>query len=183
MIIGEFKVPDEERVVNCTLAIDTAKLKGETSSTATAHKGFKPQVLAVSFFLRFSDAAVLKQLNTLVKTTDANGALMVHPITDGTADAMNINEVRFTDTLAVRRIEDIEAWRISFKLEEFNSDAEKNEALKNPVGTAPTATALGTPVNADDPNAVLSNRVLTGFETMLQHVEDWLAPDDTKAVK
>lgn len=127
MRLNDYLVPQDELKVSAATTYRDQELGGETSSTATAHKGIKPKEINASFMVRFDEEANLTNFAAIAEATDDNGDLVVYEIVERTANALNIRQVRFTGTMDVREIDGKHAWRVIFRLKEHLSTAEKKE--------------------------------------------------------
>lgn len=115
LVTGEQPLPDED-------------LSAQTSSTLTAEQGFKGKRLRVTLKIKFDDQSRLKALVALATAIDDVGRRKVYTISNQTADAFGIRQVRFSEQLRSQELADIQAWSISFVLLEHKSVPEKREA-------------------------------------------------------
>jgi FlaA1/EpsC-like NDP-sugar epimerase len=123
-----FEVPGKNLTVSASLAIDKKALGGDTSGTDNAEAGIKPQRLSCSLLLPKDQAKKLKQLKLVVTGKDTEGAAIV----DDLAEAMDIRQVRFVDGLNVTQSDGLQAWNVTFTLEEVRSVAERREEREKP---------------------------------------------------
>ncbi|WP_445357276.1 hypothetical protein ACJJIC_14705 [Microbulbifer sp. ANSA002] len=156
-------LPNTELFVSVTTEFDADDLSGETSSTSSAHKGIKPKSVNVSFMVKFSDSEEITQFYRLAESTEDNGDLVIYDITDRTANAANIRQVRFTGRIEQREMAKLKAWRVSFALQEYLSVAEKMEQRISSEESA-TSTPLQESISQ------------TAFERVLQTVDTALVP-------
>ena len=180
MRLGDYNLPSTELTTHIAMALHSDDLAGETSSTADVNKGVKPKIITCSCLIKFSDKQQLTDLTEVVEATDNNGDLIIHPIIDELANAMNINQVKFTENFTVREIEGIHAWRVGFKLKEFNSTAEKNEQIQQQKKIETAQKAQGNTVAVDPSMKAVKTEQLTSFEGLLKSVDDFLKPDEDK---
>ncbi len=179
MKLDDYKVPDTELNVVCNMPIEAADISGENSNTATSFKGIKAKILNVKFQLAANQLVELYEFMRVAETLDDNSQdLKPYTVIDDIADAMNINQVTFYENVKVSKVPGFEAFKISFKLKEHISAAEKN-AAKQQTTTTPSnqtstnsqpVTAAGNTQPTPDPVA----RQLTGFEKILKRIEDTL---------
>lgn len=162
------------------LRIESGDMSGQTSNTDTAHKGFKPKTLVVTLLVAFVDAEHLRTLMRLAEATESGGQLKTYRIVNDTATAMGMRQVQFSDGVSAREDDTLLAWRIQFTLTEKLSNPERVEKRRagNAVKTqsAPGQGVGGTSTGgsaggADDSG---TGQGLTGFETTLKQLDDWL---------
>lgn len=127
-----FEVPGKNLTVSASLTIDKKALGGDTSGTDNAEAGIKPQRLSCSLLLPKDQAKKLKQLKVVVTGKDTEGAAIVYDIVDDLAEAMDIRQVRFVDGLNVTQSDGLQAWNVTFTLEEVRSVAERREEREKP---------------------------------------------------
>lgn len=172
MRLNDFTIPDNGFFTSVSLAFEEDSLSGETSSTATALKGIKPSEINTSFIVRKKEASTLTRFMQLARSTDDNGDLVLYNLTDETANAMNIRQVKFTGRVDVRESTDLLAWRVSFKLKEYLSVPEKSEQRQ--AQTTQESTDEGQQVAAAVPQDEEQVQY-TGFEKVLKVIDDGLA--------
>ncbi|BFM50575.1 DNA-binding protein [Marinomonas sp. THO17] len=117
--------------VSCELPLPEEDLSGQSSSTATAEKGFKPKRLKVSLNIKYEDADVLSTILLLSSATDSGtGKRTVYNIDNQTASAFGVRQVRFTDRVSAQEMDGSHAWSVSFTLLEHLSTSEKIESQR-----------------------------------------------------
>ena len=142
------KLPGYDHRVTAQCQIDSADLSGDTSSTATAHRGYKAWVLQVRTSINFENADQLLALRVMFEATaeseiseqtvDAFGtpvtnvSTVADPLTprlyeieDDTAAALGIFKVRFADLFKVEPLENQKRWEVTFHMLEVRSIPEK----------------------------------------------------------
>lgn len=149
MMLDSYVVPDKELRVAMSMRIDTEGLSGQTSSTSTAHKGFKPKVFNVSLIIPFDEPSLLTKLTATAQATQPNGDLKIYSITDELANAVKVRKVQFTEEFFVRDMDNLRAWSVQFSLQDYQSVPEKVEQRKE-VATAPAQTSSGQVVAAEE---------------------------------
>ena len=155
------------------LRIESEDLSGQTSNTASAHKGFKPKTLAITMLIPFDDRANLAQLMSLAQATGSGGQRKVYRIVNDTAEAFGVRQVEFSDNVTAREDDTLKAWRISFTLSEKLSIAERVET-RRPGNATKQQSAPGQAVGNSGPGANADNPSgpeLTGFEKVLQKLD------------
>lgn len=155
------------------LRIESEDLSGQTSNTASAHKGFKPKTLAITLLIPFADRANLTHLMSLAQATGSGGQRKVYRIVNDTAEAFGVRQVEFSDNVTAREDDTLKAWRISFTLSEKLSTAERVET-RRPGNPIKQQSAPGQAVGDSAPGAGADNPAtpeLTGFEKVLQKLD------------
>jgi hypothetical protein len=115
IVTGEQPLPDED-------------LSAQSSSTLTAEQGFKGKRLRVSMKIKYDDSQQLKALVALATAINESGKRKVYTISNQTADAFGVRQVRFSERLTSQELNDSQAWSVSFVLLEHKSVPEKREA-------------------------------------------------------
>jgi hypothetical protein len=106
------------------LASDDAS--GQSSSTDVAETGTKAKMLMVSGNVLFTQAENLTQLFELAETTE-NGARMIYRISNKTAEALGVKQVRFASKIEAVEQQTTRQWSVSFTLQEYRSVPQKVE--------------------------------------------------------
>jgi len=162
------------------LRIESGDMSGQTSNTDTAHKGFKPKTLTVTLLIAFVDAENLRSLMRLAEATESGGQLKTYRIVNDTATAMGMRQVQFSDGVSAREDDTLLAWRIQFSLTEKLSNPERVEKRRagnavntqSALGQGVSGTGAGGSAGGADDNG--TGQGLTGFETTLKKLDDWL---------
>ncbi|MEN9362161.1 MAG: hypothetical protein RL095_3696 [Verrucomicrobiota bacterium] len=128
----EFEVPGKNLTVSASGSIDAKALGGDTSSTDAAEAGIKPQRLACSLQLPLEQRRKLKTLKTVIIGRDTDGAALIYQIVDDLAESLDIREVKFVDGWNVTKADGVQAWNVTFTLEEVRSVAERREEREKP---------------------------------------------------
>jgi hypothetical protein len=177
--LNNTKIPGHSQKVSIDLKFASEDMSGNSSSTAKAHKGDKGKTIKVQTSIKFIDADDLSLLINLAEAKDASGEQVIYHIVNHTANAMNMRQGFFDETLSVKENDSTEGWSISFTLSEHHSVPEKKEARKAekkvaeqvPKGTAVNGQAPG----ATAPAAVTDQAVeLTPFEQKLKGLDTLL---------
>ena len=178
--LNKNEIKGSDLKIAATLSLAGEDISGQSSSSAIAETGDKPKQLAVTLQIKFVDTADLKALVNLAEAKDDKGERITYDIVNTTAKAMNIRQVRFQGDLSVREDESLELWRVSFKLSEKTSVAEKKEAQQTaqPVTDQKATGETTQPTDAATPAV----EELSSFEGVLKWVDDLMAPDDTGSV-
>lgn len=163
--------------VTANLRIESGDMSGQTSNTAKAHKGFKPKTLTVSLTIPFRDVVQLQALMRLVEATEGGGKPKLYRIVNNTALAFGIRQVQFNENVSVSEDGSLRAWQIQFSLSEQLSVPERVEQ-RSGTNSVNKQTAPGEPAVDADGQPVVSE--LTGFEKVLQSIDNYLKPTDPK---
>lgn len=116
--------------VGFVLPIKNKDVGGNTSSTGTTNQGTKAKKLSVNGLVPFDNESDLKQLVKLAEAETQEGERVIYTINDKTAELGDVRQVIFDGDLKINEDETFRAWRISFRLKQFNSVAEAKEQRK-----------------------------------------------------
>lgn len=105
-------------------------MSGSKSSTKNSEKGVKAKELQVSGIIPYECKEWLTTLFNLAEAETGKGEQAKYRVSSVTAEAVNMREVQFADTVNAQEMENRLAWQVSFTLREVNSVAEKKEARK-----------------------------------------------------
>ena len=154
------------------LASDDAS--GQSSSTDVAETGTKAKMLMVSGNVLFNQAENLTQLFALAEAT-VNGARVIYRISNKTAEALGIKQVKFSSKIEAVEQETTRQWNVSFTLAEVRSVPQKKEERAPQVAAAQQgSTGQGT-VLADGNTPPNTEPELTGIMAFLKKVDEGLA--------
>jgi hypothetical protein len=179
LFLNDNKIPGHNQKVSIDLKFASEDMSGNSSSTAKAQKGDKGKTIKVQTSIKFVDADQLSLLVNLAEAKDASGEQAIYHIVNHTANAMNMRQGFFDETLSVKENETTEDWSISFTLSEHHSVPEKKEARKAAKKVTEQA-AKGTPVNSATPGAAAPANVteqaveLTPLEQKIKGFDSWL---------
>ncbi len=140
MLLDDFKVPGKQMVVTGNMEIRTEDIAGETSGTDTVEKGIKPKVLRVSVSIPFKDAQGVRSLVKTAESKNAQGEQKIFVITNKTANAAGIRQVRFFETISWNESATFQMWEVSFSLQEYMSNPERVENRKDTSNTVSSVT-------------------------------------------
>lgn len=107
---------------------------GQSSSTDVAETGIKAKTLSVNGLLPFNKAEHLAELFTLAEATEG-GARSIYRISNNTASALGVKQVRFSSKIEAMEQETTRQWAVSFTLSEYRSVPQKVEE-RTPDATA-----------------------------------------------
>ncbi|WP_321863238.1 DNA-binding protein [Pseudomonas paraveronii] len=173
LLLDGQKVNGKSLKVTANLRIESGDLSGQTSSTESAHKGFKPKALTVSLLIPYRDHLHLVDIMRLAEATAAGGQLKTYRVVNDTAQAFGVRQVIFSDTLTAREDDSLSAWRVQFTLTEKLSNPERVET-RRPDNTVQQQAGTGDSVAA--PPAEPDASELNGFERILKRVDDYVGP-------
>lgn len=154
------------------LAIEDAS--GQSSSTDAAETGIKAKMLTVTGFIKFDDEALLTEIFKMAEATEG-GARATYRISNKTASALGIKEVKFASKIEAVEQETTRQWNVSFTLAEVRSVPQKKEERAPQVAAAQQgSTGQGTASSGGNtpPN---TEPELTGIMAFLKKVDEGLA--------
>lgn len=160
--------------ITASQELATEDASGQSSSTDAAETGTKAKMLTVSGFIPFWDEQQLTDLFKMAEATEG-GARTTYRISNKTASALGIKEVKFASKIEAVEQETTRQWNVSFTLAEVRSVPQKKEERAPQVAAAQqggtgqgTASAGGnTPPNTEPE--------LTGIMAFLKKVDEGLA--------
>ncbi len=178
MRLDSYAVPGKNLKVRANMRIASESLDGQTSTTDTAHKGFKAKVFTITLLLPFDQAEELTSLIRVAEAVDATGDRKVYAISDKTANALKVRQVKFSDNISTREAENLQAWQVSFVLTEHLSTPEKAEQ-KIETKTANAQVIDGEEIQAATEKALeVSQAGLTTVEKFFKWLDDGLKSDE-----
>ena len=107
---------------------------GQSSSTDMAETGIKAKTLSVNGLLPFNKAEHLAELFNMAEATES-GARAIYRISNHTASALGVKQVRFSSKIEAVEQETTRQWAVSFTLSEYRSVPQKVEE-RTPDATA-----------------------------------------------
>lgn len=120
--------------ITASLELASEDASGQSSSTEQAETGTKAKKLTVSGLLPFTNADHLAELFALAEATES-GARSIYRISNHTASALGVKQVRFSSKIEAVEQETTRQWAISFTLSEYRSVPQKVEE-RTPDATA-----------------------------------------------
>ena len=184
MMIGDFKLQGFNIKVTSIIRLPADDLSGQTSSTNIAENGIKPKRLSVALQIRFVDD-FLQKLVAIVEATDDADKRIIYDIVDRTANALNIKQARFAESMMVREDETTKSWSITFVLIEYRSVPEI-KASKRAIGAIDqredtTPLSVQEKLNLPNKNDIYQQKSkkteLSMFEKILSKIDDALEPE------
>jgi hypothetical protein len=112
--------------ITASLELASDDASGQSSSTDVAETGTKAKMLIVSGNVIFNQAENLTQLFELAEATE-NGARMIYRISNKTAEALGVKQVRFASKIEAVEQQTTRQWSVSFTLQEYRSVPQKVE--------------------------------------------------------
>jgi hypothetical protein len=181
--LDDFTVPGFGLVASLVLPFKDEDASGDTSSTSVAGKGTKAKKLDVTTNIRFADERDLRALTRMAEAK-TGGDGRVYTVTNRTANATGMRQVRFTGELTVTEQEDRRCWRISFSLLEHISVPERAEARQQPKPEQTpqnSGTSVAPPPEsvADRQNTADKPRELSAMEKALKMLDTLIGDYDS----
>lgn len=105
-------------------------MSGSKSSTKNSDKGVKAKELQVSGVIPYSRKEWLTAIFNFAEAETGKGEQEKYRVSSVTAEAVNMREVQFVDSVVAQEMDSRLAWQVSFTLREVNSVAEKKEERK-----------------------------------------------------
>lgn len=112
--------------ITASQALASEDASGQSSSTDVAETGMKAKILSVSGLIAFAEYEFLSQLFNLAEATQ-DGARVIYRISNHTASALSIKQVRFSSKIEAAEQETTKQWRVNFSLTEYRSVPQKVE--------------------------------------------------------
>jgi hypothetical protein len=140
MQLDDFKIPGKQLVVRGSVEIRTEDIAGETSGTDLVEKGIKPKVLRVSLIIPFKDQQGLRDLIRVAESKNDKGEQTIYTITERTANAAGVRQVRFVETLTWDESYTLQVWEVKFALQEYMSNPERVEKRRDTTTTPSSVT-------------------------------------------
>lgn len=175
LLLDGQKVNGKSLKVTANLRIESGDLSGQTSNTDSSHKGFKPKALTVSLLIPYRDRTHLMALIRLSETTVEGGQRKTYRVVNDTAEAFGVRQANFSDTITAREDDSLAAWRVQFTLSEKLSNPERVET-RRPENKVNHQAGSGSSVSYPVVTPEASAPELSGFESLLKRVDDYLGP-------
>ncbi|MCJ2164668.1 MULTISPECIES: DNA-binding protein [unclassified Pseudodesulfovibrio] len=173
MRLNDYNVPGYGMVVGVSMDIKASDASGETSGTDEVDKGTKAKKVSVSLSIRFADENHLRQLSR-VSEAKSNGSRKIYTLTNRTANAVGVRQVRFAENITFQEKDGLQAWDVSFTLKEYLSVPERVEKReKKPEAVAQTSEGTATETTAQTAEAVEEPKSM--FENVLASIDKALA--------
>ncbi len=134
--LDDYRVPGKKVLVKGSLELRTEDIAGETSGTDSIEKGIKPKFLRVSLSIAFKKESDLKSLIKKSETVNEAGERKIYAITNRTANATGIRQVKFTESFNWNEHDTLQQWDISFVLQEYLSNPERVEQRNGGIVSA-----------------------------------------------
>lgn len=175
LMLDGLPVRGQNMKITANLRIESDDLSGQTSNSEAVHKGFKPKTLAITMTIRYDQKDHLRELMRLAEATEGGGQRKTYRVVNDTAEGFGVRQAQFSDSVSAREDDSLFCWRVQFTLSEKLSNPERVEKRR----PANTATAQGAPGQAVGSDAGTAGEPgerteLTGFETTLKRLDDWL---------
>lgn len=171
LMLGDTTIHLHHFKLQARFHIASQAIGGHTSNSERAEQGIKPALLTVSGTISFEHVDHLKQLRRLATATTQTQARVRYRITNDTANALDIKNVQFVDDVAIDEMANQRAWTVRFSLVEYHSVPEKiEERASQQPNTQPARPIENVPL------APQATQQRTGFEQLLTHIDNALAP-------
>lgn len=152
-------------------------MSGQTSATDQAETGSKGKRLSVKGVIPFNKAQLLSNLFTMADAQE-NEARQIYRISNKTAEALKIRQVKFQGTVSADEQDTLRQWSVSFELNEHLSVPERVEQ-RQPEKPAAQQKVQGvnTPVEVGKSDDVPPDTEveLTGVMRILKNIDNALA--------
>ena len=123
----EYTVLGKNLKTSITVPLEREDTSGQTSSTSFVSTGNKAKTISCSLVIEYDKAGDLTELTAMAEAVEKTGDPTIYIISDVLANAMNIKQVYFDQSLTANEGSSIKAWDIKFTLREYKSTAEKKE--------------------------------------------------------
>ena len=160
--------------LTASLELAAQDASGQSSSTDSAETGDKAKMLSVTGFLPFTQMTHLSQLFNLAEAKEG-GARTIYRISNKTADALGIKQVRFTSKIDAVEQDTTRQWAISFTLSEVRSVPQLKEQREPEVAAAQQGSTGQGAVIADSAAPPATEVELTGVAGWLKSIDNALA--------
>lgn len=101
-------------------------MSGQTSATDQAETGTKGKILTIKGVIPFSKSQLLTNLFSMAEALE-NGSRHIYRISNKTAEALKIRQVKFQGTVRADEQDSHRQWSVSFELVEYLSVPERVE--------------------------------------------------------
>lgn len=112
--------------ITASLELASEDASGQSSSTDNAETGNKAKMLSITGYIPFTESQSLSDLFTMAEATES-GARTIYRISNNTASALGIKQVRFASKIDAVEQDTTRQWRVTFTLAEYRSVPEKKE--------------------------------------------------------
>lgn len=160
--------------ITANLRIESDDMSGQTSSTDSADKGFKPKTLAVAMAIKYKDAKDLTALVSMAEKVASGGQRHTYRVVNDTAEAYGVRQVQFSEGVSSREDDTLNRWIVGFTLTEKLSNPEKTEQRRAANGTKSQAAPGDSVTGKSGGSGGSADPELTGFEALMKNVDNWL---------
>lgn len=112
--------------ITASIELASEDASGQSSSTDNAETGNKAKILTIAGYVPFTDSKILSDLFTMAEATES-GARSIYRISNNTAGALGIKQVRFSSKVEAVEQDTTRQWRVTFTLAEYRSVPQKVE--------------------------------------------------------
>ncbi|HCE1985908.1 TPA: adenine glycosylase [Vibrio parahaemolyticus] len=152
-------------------------MSGQTSATDQAETGSKGKILSVRGLIPFSKNQLLTNLFSMAEAQD-NGARQIYRISNQTAEALKIRQVKFQGAVRADEQDTLRQWSVSFELIEHLSVPERKEQRQEEKpAQQQKVQGVTTPVEVEPSEDVPPDTdiELTGVMKVLKNIDSALA--------
>ncbi len=152
-------------------------MSGQTSATDQAETGNKGKILTVKGVIQFTKKQLLTNLFSMAEAQE-DGARQIYRISNQTAEALKIRQVKFQGAIRADEQDTIRQWRVSFELIEHLSVSERDEQRQSEKPAAQQKVqGVNTPVESGQSDDLPPDTEveLTGVMKVLKTIDNALA--------
>lgn len=160
--------------ITASQELATEDASGQSSSTESAETGIKAKMLTVTGFIPFMDEPQLTNLFKMAEATEG-GARTTYRISNKTASALGIKQVKFASKIEAVEQETTRQWNVSFTLAEVRSVPQKKEERAPQVAAAQQGSTGQSTASAGGNTPPNTEPELTGIMAFLKKVDEGLA--------
>lgn len=168
LLLDKFAVRGLNLKIAATLPIEDKDASGQASTTDSNDQGFKAKTFKVSLAIRYENESYLTELMKLAEAVATGGQRKVYLITNKTAQAFGVKQVKFTSMVTAREDDNLEQWLIEFNLKEHISNPER-VARRQASGAVNQQQAPGVPVEESEQQEQLS-----WLERQVKKLDTWI---------
>ncbi|MFS1891768.1 adenine glycosylase [Vibrio lentus] len=177
LILNGVQLPLKNLRISVRQQLAGQDMSGQTSATDQAETGSKGKILTVKGVIPFTKNQLLTHLFSMAEAQD-NDARQIYRISNKTAEALKIRQVKFQGSIRADEQESHRQWSVSFELVEHLSVPERVEQ-RQPDKPAEQQKVQGvnTPVETGQTDDVPPDTQveLTGVMKVLKSVDNALA--------
>ena len=177
LILNGAQLPLKNLRISVRQQLAGQDMSGQTSATDQAETGSKGKILTVKGVIPFTKNQLLTHLFSMAEAQD-NDARQIYRISNKTAEALKIRQVKFQGSIRADEQESHRQWSVSFELVEHLSVPERVEQRQPDKPAAQQKVqGVNTPVETGQTDDVPPDTQveLTGVMKVLKSVDNALA--------